>query len=105
MKWVAVLFAKDTLVPVDCVLNGKNLTGPEYRIIFQYQCVQGDCSTCQCLDLEMKFSNGDKRSMQLVRIYHGPESASKSERMRGHRCITQEGKAVAVGGASYQDRG
>jgi hypothetical protein len=34
MKWVAVLFAKDTLVAVDCILNGGKLTGPEHRKYF-----------------------------------------------------------------------
>jgi hypothetical protein len=34
MKWVAVMFAKDTLVAVDCVLNGGKLTGPEHRTYF-----------------------------------------------------------------------
>jgi hypothetical protein len=34
MKWAAVLFAKDALVAVDCVLNGGKLTGPEHRAYF-----------------------------------------------------------------------
>jgi hypothetical protein len=34
MKWVAVLFAKDTLFAVDYVLIGGNLTGPGYRTMF-----------------------------------------------------------------------
>jgi hypothetical protein len=50
-------------------------------VFCQYQFGQGDCATCQCLDLEMTFSNGDKRSMHRVRMYHGPYLAF--ERMRG----------------------
>jgi hypothetical protein len=30
MKWMAVLFAKNTLVAVNRVLNGRKLTGPEH---------------------------------------------------------------------------
>jgi hypothetical protein len=82
MKWVAVLFAKNTIVAVDCVLNGGELTGPEHRTYFVSTSVaKATVPRVNVSILEMTFSNGDKRSMQRGRMYHGPELVH--ERMRG----------------------